>query len=123
MFEARLRSRAEQTPLLLGVRGNDYDLVLHALYFRNVLTDRLRMGDWNQINQREGILAIPCATRFEQGHAPSLGRRSTISTFASSPLPQGIHLPSWGNVSWVRHLLNRWGWGGRHSDVRSRERF
>ena len=37
MFEARLRSRAEQTPLLLGVRGNDYDLVLHALYFRNVL--------------------------------------------------------------------------------------
>ena len=72
MFEARLRSRAEQTPLLLGVRGNDYDLVLHALYFRNALTDRLRMGDWNQINQREGILAIPLYTRFEQGHAPSL---------------------------------------------------
>jgi len=79
MFEARLRSRAEQTPLLLGVRGNDYDLVLHALYFRNALTDRLRMGDWNQINQREGILAIPLCHTFRARSYPIIG--TTIDYF------------------------------------------
>ena len=34
LFEHSVRARAIDTPLVLGVKGSEYDLTLHAIYFQ-----------------------------------------------------------------------------------------
>ncbi len=73
VFEQRLIARAEQTPLILGVRGNAYDLVFHALYFRHGMEDRLKMKDWAEVAEHAGIAALPLVHGFHARSQPIVG--------------------------------------------------
>lgn len=63
-YQRSLASRADATPLVAGARGNRFDLVLSALYFR---ASALPPIPWKELDElaRDGLaLAIPLHVRF-----------------------------------------------------------
>lgn len=56
-YQARLTARAESTPIVIGPKGNRFDLVFHALYFRVKPPTGLTMNEVELI--RDSGLAQP----------------------------------------------------------------
>ena len=50
-YDQLLSGRAEQTPLLIGAKGNRFDLTLKALYFRTDYEDEIRQADWQAVRK------------------------------------------------------------------------
>lgn len=50
-YDARLGARAQATPVVVGARGNRYDLVLQALLFRDGRTDDVRYAWVRRVNE------------------------------------------------------------------------
>jgi len=70
-YEADLTARAQATPVVAGTRGNRFDLVLGALYFRQSALEPVNMGLLQEIQEQGRGVAIPLHT----GH---LARGATI---------------------------------------------
>lgn len=62
-YEATLRARAASTPLVVGAKGNRFDLVLKSLYFETGYADRVSMADVDEVDERGFGRAIPVYVR------------------------------------------------------------
>ncbi len=71
--QIELRSRAESTPLIVGARGSQYDLTLHALYFESVPPGRIRMQDALDVADSELADAVPLYVRYQASGYPIVG--------------------------------------------------
>lgn len=72
-YDGDLRARAEATPLLLGAKGNRFDLTLEALYFRR---GRLAPIPWAEFEAARAMrrgLAVPLHVRFTARGHPVVG--------------------------------------------------
>lgn len=74
-YDARMGARAEATPMIIGAKGNRYDLLLQALFFRDGRTDDVPFG---LIEKLEDDLAfdasaIPLHARHTARDAPVVG--------------------------------------------------
>ena len=88
-YEQELLSRARATPLVLGAPGNRYDLIMGALYFRNV---QLREVDMRQVHslQRSGLAApLPLHARFTARGHPVVGTSLDYLEFRGLRLTEG----------------------------------
>ena len=56
--------RAKSTPLILGSKGSQLELTLHALYFSNSEIKSSRFGVQKRLDKITGIEAIPLHSRF-----------------------------------------------------------
>ncbi len=63
-FEQELVSRAASTPLLVGAKGNRFDLVMSMLYFRRSPVATISMADLSAISSKGGDEFIPLNVRF-----------------------------------------------------------
>ncbi len=71
--EQHFRSRAASTPLLVGPRGSELELVLAGVYFDKPLH---QVTDWNQverIRKQEQGLVIPLHIRYTARDSPVVG--------------------------------------------------
>ena len=71
--EEHFRDRAESTPLLVGPRGGDLELVLASVYFDQPCEDVLRMDHFQKIEQQDFGQAIPLHTRFQSRETAIVG--------------------------------------------------
>lgn len=78
------RSRAAQTPLLLGAKGSSLDLVLSSLYFDQTAPDTLTMKQADRIEKQELATVIPLHARFQARDCPIIG--TTAEYFAQRKL-------------------------------------
>ncbi len=69
-YETALHARARSTPLVLGARGNRYDLVLSALYFRLSDLEPIPYRALTDLVQQRMGLAIPIHLRFSARGVP-----------------------------------------------------
>ncbi len=69
-YESSLTARARATPLVLGARGNRYDLVLGALYFRLGDTEPIPYAAFSDLARQRMGLAIPVHVRFTARGTP-----------------------------------------------------
>lgn len=74
-YDARMGARAEATPMIIGAKGNRYDLLLQALFFRDGRTDDVPFG---LVEKLEADLvfdakAIPLYARHTTEDAPIVG--------------------------------------------------
>lgn len=72
-YRAELTARADATPLVLGAKGNRFDLVLSALYFRRGGFEPMRLGDYREFvqqNERSFGTPAPMNTRFSAQGVP-----------------------------------------------------
>ena len=58
-FQQELMDRATRTPLVLGMRGSRYDLVLHTLYFEGRVPRAIPMHAFDEVAGHGDALAIP----------------------------------------------------------------
>ncbi len=58
-YERELGARAAATPLLIGARGNRFDLVLSALYFRSAELDTVSYADAERLGAEGRGVVIP----------------------------------------------------------------
>lgn len=74
-YDARLGARAEATPMIIGAKGNRYDLLLQALVFRDGRTDDVPFGLVEKLEEDLAFdaAAIPLYARYTAGQAPVVG--------------------------------------------------
>ena len=63
-YGAALPARAEATPLIVGAKGNRFDLVLKSLYFDAAYGDHVTMADAEVVRERGYGRAIPLHLRY-----------------------------------------------------------
>ena len=72
-YNAELRGRAQATPLVLGSKGNRFDLVLQSLYFRSGRVDDLPFSVIDELEQRGDCGVIPLHVRYSAEGYPVVG--------------------------------------------------
>ena len=66
----QLQNRASTTPLVLGAKGSQLDLVLNALYFETDPPTPIELGESTRVNQTGYADSIPLHTRFHVDRGP-----------------------------------------------------
>lgn len=84
-----LTARAQSTPLLLGERGGDLELVLNALYFHAGQPPVLPHSALHDIKESGLAVGIPLYTRFHSRGAPIVGTSLDYFGFRDLQLASG----------------------------------
>ena len=84
-----LTARAQSTPLLLGERGGDLELVLNALYFHAGQPPVLPYSALDDVQGSALALGIPLYTRFQSRGAPIVGTSLDYFKFRELQLTSG----------------------------------
>jgi len=91
-YDAELGARAGSTPLLLGAKGNRFDLVLKSLWFRAGRVEPVRAGLVDEVRASGWADALPLHVRFTARGAPIVG--TSVEYFAFRGLrPREGRLP------------------------------
>ena len=95
-YEHDLVARAKSTPLIVGARGNRYDLVLKSLYFTAETPEMITMGEAQAISDSGRATAIPMHIRFTARERPIVGTsldyfefRELVAAAGTLPLQLG----------------------------------
>lgn len=72
-YEDDLTRRASDTPLVLGAKGDRYDLVLKSLYFSGELETGVTLSDLDALQSTGRALAIPLHIGYTARSAPVVG--------------------------------------------------
>lgn len=94
-YELDLKARARNTPLIVGAKGNRYDLVLKSLYFTAENPESITLAEANAISESERGMAIPLHIQFTARKKPLVGTTLDYFEFrglttAEGTLPQLI---------------------------------
>jgi putative ABC transport system permease protein len=72
-YEDDLMARAESTPLIVGAKGNRYDLVLKSLYFTTENPESITMAEVNAVSDSGRAKTIPLHIAFTARQRPIVG--------------------------------------------------
>ena len=72
-YDKRLLHRAAATPLVLGPKGNRFDIVLQALYFRRNRLEPVEYGVVTEVLEEGSALALPVHCRYTARDVPIVG--------------------------------------------------
>ena len=72
-YQKKLVARAEVTPLVVGAKGNRYDLVMKSLYFTKHGPEMIAMDAVDSINESSRANAIPLHASFSAKKHPVVG--------------------------------------------------
>ena len=84
-----LTTRAEHTPLLVGAKASQLELVLNALYFHAERPPEIPYQLLDEIHQTGLANVIPLNTRFQARGAPIVGTNLEYFTFRGLQLADG----------------------------------
>ena len=84
-----LTARAETTPLLIGARGSQLELVLNALYFHAERPPEVSHQLLDEVQKTGLATAIPLNTRFQTRGAPIVGTNLDYFKFRQLMLSDG----------------------------------
>jgi putative ABC transport system permease protein len=87
--EQHFRSRANTTPLVVGMRGSSLELVLASLYFDKPYEDVMRMAQLQRIKKQKLGQAIPLHTRFETRNCAIVGTTTDYARLRNLKIVQG----------------------------------
>jgi putative ABC transport system permease protein len=72
-FDAALKARAIATPLIVGAKGNRFDLALKTLYFSSAAVDAVRWSDYEAVLESGLASAIPIEASYTARGNPIVG--------------------------------------------------
>ena len=87
--EQHFRSRANSTPLVVGMRGSPLELVFASLYFDKPYNAVMRMSQLQRIEKQNLCQAIPLHTRFESRGASIVGTTIDYADLRDLQIGQG----------------------------------
>jgi putative ABC transport system permease protein len=71
--ERQLLERAETTPLVVGAKGSELDLVMNSLYFGDTVPELISMAHLEQVQGTGLAVPVPMYVRFKARGAPIVG--------------------------------------------------
>ena len=71
LLEKALLARAEASPILIGQKGDEFDLTMNALYFRGQVAETLPFGERRMLSQYG--LALPLYVAYSVSGTPLVG--------------------------------------------------
>ncbi len=71
--EKTLLQRAEDTPIVIGAKGNEFDLTMASLYFRGQVGDDIPYRERSEVERLDYGLVVPLHVRFTVDGAPLVG--------------------------------------------------
>jgi putative ABC transport system permease protein len=86
---ARLRARADSTPLLVGAKGSSLDLALRALYFEGEVPAAIQYRQAARIRESGLAEPIPLHVRFRVGPHPVVGTTLDYFRFRGLTVERG----------------------------------
>ena len=93
-----LTERARCTPLVVGAKGNRFDLVLKALYFNSAGVDQIKMSEVDSIRESGLALAIPLHLNFTARRHPIVGTALEYFEFRGLNVARGTGLRELGQA-------------------------
>ena len=96
-LDARLRARAEATPLVIGAPGSRFDLVLHALYFEGRPPDEITAQTVDDVRVSGLAMPIPLDVRFRARGFPIVGTSLDYFSFRKLRIVSGSQLARLGD--------------------------
>ena len=72
-LEDTLYARAQASPVLLGHKGNEFDLVISSLYFRGHVRDTIPMSARTEVKNKGYGVAVPLHVKYSAGGSPLVG--------------------------------------------------
>ncbi|MCH9656868.1 MAG: ABC transporter permease [Planctomycetes bacterium] len=87
--EQHFRSRANSTPLVVGLRGSPLELVFASLYFEKPYNAVIRMSQLQRIEKQNLCQAIPLHTRFESRDFSIVGTTIDYASLRRLRVDQG----------------------------------
>ena len=102
-FRSEIISRASETPLIVGARGSQIDLALHALYFDTVPPVTTVMGESNYVQDSGFATAVPIHVNYrtqsvnDQDGVPIVGTTIEYFEFRKLRLASGSGMAMLGD--------------------------
>ena len=118
---AALTARAELTPLLVGARGSELELVLNALYFHAERPPEISYTVFEEVRNSGLAEAIPLYTRFQSRGSPIVGTSLDYLAFRGLELAEGRMMGLLGECVIGADVAHRQGVGAGGSLVSSPE--
>lgn len=82
--ERVLLERARSSPLVLGHKGNEFDLTMSSLYFRGTVRDTIPYRKVRELRERRAGTVVPLHVRYTSGGVPLVG--TSVDYFAARGL-------------------------------------
>lgn len=97
-LENTLLDRAQDTPIILGHVGDEFDLTMSTLYFRGQVRDPIRSGEARDVVEAGYGLAAPLHTGHSAGGVPLIGTTPAYFEGRSLRIAQGRSVALLGEV-------------------------
>ena len=88
-YDQRMLNRSRETPLVLGPRGNPYDLLLKSLYFRKGKAPTIPYGVTKEVLEEKNTQAIPLHVKYTAKEFPLVGTTLDYFDFRSLKIQTG----------------------------------
>jgi putative ABC transport system permease protein len=96
-FNQKIVARADSTPAIIGAKGSDLDLTLHALYFKNRTNDTIPYWHVQMIRDKGWATPIPVYSRFTARGYPIVGTSLQYFPFRGLKVDNGRMLSTLGD--------------------------
>lgn len=96
--ESALLERARTSPVLLGHKGNEFDLTMSALYFRGTVRDPIPHGKRREVEAQRYGLTVPLHVRYTSGGVPIVGTSLEYFDARGLTIERGRSLAMLGEV-------------------------
>ena len=112
-FSDEIIQRAEVTPLIIGAKGSQIDLALHALYFESAAPDETQMAEVTYVRDSGYATAIPLHLRYRTQRkngaegAPIVGTTVDYFQFRKLSLQSGQGLQIYGDCVVGQNVADR----------------
>ncbi len=82
IIQQKLTSRADNSPILIGQKGNEFDMTMNALYFRGRIKDPLPLSEQKKLSKYG--LSVPIYVNHSASQSPVVG--TSLSYFRARQL-------------------------------------
>lgn len=89
VYETRLTARAASTPMIVGARGDRYDLVVNSLYFTTESPEMITLEQEVLIDETDRAITIPLHVRYTARKHPIVGSTLEYFTFRNLTMARG----------------------------------
>lgn len=96
-FNQKIVARADSTPALIGAKGSNLDLTLHALYFKNEAPQTIDYGQVKEIQEKGWAIPIPVYSTTKAGGFPIVATSLDYFRFRKLTVSEGEMLNTLGD--------------------------
>jgi putative ABC transport system permease protein len=98
LLSAKLRERGLSTPVLIGHKGNEFDLTMNSLYFRGKIQDPITMEVYDEVLAKDYGLSVPLYVSHTASRSPIVGTNIDYFSAREMKLEAGRYFAVLGEV-------------------------